>query len=117
MPKGGIFFKEDFWAAALEKMVVSNGCSMKKTSFAAEKLLRNRGLDNIGVVDRSQPFPNGFSDADVSSFNLALALWKPWETMGNHDWSGGMINQSDGTSWMAFYSLKLETHELTTKLR
>jgi len=38
------------------------------------------GLDNIGVVDRSQPFPNG-----------------------------GMINQSDGTSWMAFYSLKLET--------
>jgi len=36
------------------------------------------GLDNIGVVDRSQPFPNG-----------------------------GMINQSDGTSWMAFYSLTL----------
>ncbi|CAJ1453511.1 unnamed protein product [Effrenium voratum] len=36
------------------------------------------GLDNIGVVDRSQPFPNG-----------------------------GMINQSDGTSWMAYYSLTL----------
>eukprot|EP00931_Biecheleriopsis_adriatica_P031338 TRINITY_DN1838_c0_g2_i1.p1 TRINITY_DN1838_c0_g2~~TRINITY_DN1838_c0_g2_i1.p1 ORF type:complete len:973 (-),score=214.79 TRINITY_DN1838_c0_g2_i1:72-2990(-) len=36
------------------------------------------GLDNIGVVDRSQPMPNG-----------------------------GTINQSDGTSWMAFYSLTL----------
>jgi len=36
------------------------------------------GLDNIGVVDRSQPMPNG-----------------------------GSINQSDGTSWMAFYSLTL----------
>lgn len=36
------------------------------------------GLDNIGVVDRSQPFADG-----------------------------GIINQSDGTSWMAFYSLTL----------
>lgn len=82
---------------------------MKSSIIRWEKLLRNRGLDNIGVVDRSQPFPNGFSDADVSRFNLALALCLPWETMGNHDWLGGMINQSDGTSWMAFYSLKLET--------
>ncbi|CAE8642485.1 unnamed protein product, partial [Polarella glacialis] len=36
------------------------------------------GLDNIGVVDRSAPLANG-----------------------------GLINQSDGTSWMAFYSLTL----------
>jgi hypothetical protein len=36
------------------------------------------GLDNIGVFDRSQPLP-----------------------------TGGFINQSDGTSWMAMYSLNL----------
>jgi hypothetical protein len=36
------------------------------------------GLDNIGVFDRSQPFPNG-----------------------------GVINQADGTAWMAMYSLNL----------
>src|SRR5204863_2573841 len=36
------------------------------------------GLDNIGVFDRSQPLPNG-----------------------------GYINQADGTSWMAMYSLNL----------
>ncbi|CAE8623604.1 unnamed protein product [Polarella glacialis] len=36
------------------------------------------GLDNIGVVDRSAPLANG-----------------------------GLINQSDGTSWMAFYSRPL----------
>jgi len=36
------------------------------------------GLDNIGVVDRSQPMPDG-----------------------------GTLLQSDGTSWMAFYSLTL----------
>ena len=36
------------------------------------------GLDNIGVFDRSAPLP-----------------------------TGGYINQSDGTSWMAMYSLNL----------
>jgi hypothetical protein len=36
------------------------------------------GLDNIGVFDRSKPLP-----------------------------TGGFINQSDGTSWMAMYSLNL----------
>jgi hypothetical protein len=36
------------------------------------------GLDNIGVFDRSQPLP-----------------------------TGGFINQADGTSWMAMYSLNL----------
>jgi hypothetical protein len=36
------------------------------------------GLDNIGVFDRSQPLPNG-----------------------------AVINQSDGTAWMAMYSLNL----------
>ncbi|HTD65258.1 MAG TPA: glucosidase, partial [Candidatus Limnocylindria bacterium] len=36
------------------------------------------GLDNIGVFDRSSPLPNG-----------------------------GYINQADGTSWMAMYSLNL----------
>jgi len=36
------------------------------------------GLDNIGVFDRSAPLPNG-----------------------------GFINQADGTSWMAMYSLNL----------
>ncbi|HEV8550112.1 MAG TPA: glucosidase [Polyangiaceae bacterium] len=36
------------------------------------------GLDNIGVFDRSQPFPNG-----------------------------GVVHQSDGTAWMAMYSLNL----------
>jgi hypothetical protein len=38
------------------------------------------GLDNIGVFDRSSPLPNG-----------------------------GFIEQSDGTSWMAVYSLNLMT--------
>jgi hypothetical protein len=36
------------------------------------------GLDNIGVFDRSKPFPNG-----------------------------GLIEQSDGTSWMAMYCLNM----------
>src|SRR2546423_9536502 len=36
------------------------------------------GLDNIGVFDRSAPLP-----------------------------TGGYINQADGTSWMAMYSLNL----------
>jgi len=36
------------------------------------------GLDNIGVFDRSAPLP-----------------------------TGGLLNQSDGTSWMAMYSLNL----------
>jgi hypothetical protein len=36
------------------------------------------GLDNIGVFDRSRPFPNG-----------------------------GLIEQSDGTSWMAMYCLNM----------
>src|SRR5207248_2912054 len=36
------------------------------------------GLDNIGVFDRSKPLP-----------------------------TGGFINQADGTSWMAMYSLNL----------
>ena len=36
------------------------------------------GLDNIGVFDRSQPLP-----------------------------TGGVINQADGTSWMAMYCLNL----------
>ena len=38
------------------------------------------GLDNVGLFDRSQPLP-----------------------------SGGLIEQSDGTSWMAMYSLNLLT--------
>jgi hypothetical protein len=38
------------------------------------------GLDNVGLFDRSKPLP-----------------------------SGGMIEQSDGTSWMAMYSLNLLT--------
>ena len=36
------------------------------------------GLDNIGVFDRSQPLP-----------------------------TGGTVNQSDGTAWMAMYALNL----------
>jgi len=36
------------------------------------------GLDNIGVFDRSAPLP-----------------------------TGGVLNQSDGTAWMAMYSLNL----------
>ncbi len=36
------------------------------------------GLDNIGVFDRSAPLP-----------------------------TGGLLNQSDGTAWMAMYSLNL----------
>jgi anaerobic ribonucleoside-triphosphate reductase len=35
-------------------------------------------MDNIGVVDRSAPLP-----------------------------AGGVLNQSDGTAWMAMYSLNL----------
>ena len=39
------------------------------------------GLDNIGIFDRSAPLP-----------------------------TGGYINQSDGTAWMAMYSLEPDAH-------
>ena len=94
-------------------VVFVNGCSMKKTS---QTLQRNYCGIEVWTILEWWTEANHFQT--VSQMQMFPGLtwrWpyvchgKPWETMGNHDWLGGMINQSDGTSWMAFYSLKLET--------
>jgi hypothetical protein len=69
-----------FWNASFTKLMLNFTWWVNRKDAQGRNIFQGGflGLDNIGVFDRSAPLP-----------------------------TGGFINQADGTSWMAMYSLNL----------